>query len=82
MRQNVPPDWREQQAGDNIRGFLASQRAWLAKIVAAGQICGMPATTENVAALVRDGVRYIYTHLPRLLGAGATPFLKNVRSNG
>jgi hypothetical protein len=36
----------------------------------------MPATTENVAALVGDGVRYIYTHLPRLLGAGAAAFLK------
>jgi 2-keto-3-deoxy-L-rhamnonate aldolase RhmA len=46
------------------------------KIAAAGKICGMPATTDNVAALVRDGVGYIYTHLPRLLGAGAVPFLK------
>jgi 2-keto-3-deoxy-L-rhamnonate aldolase RhmA len=46
------------------------------KIAAVGKICGMPATTENVAALVREGVRYIYTHLPRLLGAGAIPFLK------
>jgi 4-hydroxy-2-oxoheptanedioate aldolase len=46
------------------------------KIAAAGKISGMPATTENVAALVRAGVRYIYTHLPRLLGAGAAPFLK------
>jgi 2-keto-3-deoxy-L-rhamnonate aldolase RhmA len=52
---------------------IASTRA---KIAAAGKICGMPATTENVAALVRDGVRYIYTHLPRLLGAGAAAFLK------
>jgi 4-hydroxy-2-oxoheptanedioate aldolase len=47
-----------------------------AKIAGAGKICGLPATSENVAALVRDGVRYIYTHLPRLLHAGATPFLK------
>ena len=50
------------------------------KIAAAGKVCGMPATTDSVAALVRDGVRYIYTHLPRLLGAGATPFLKAARS--
>ena len=49
------------------------------KITAAGKICGMPATTENVAGLVHGGVRYIYTHLPRLLGAGATPFLKAAR---
>jgi 2-keto-3-deoxy-L-rhamnonate aldolase RhmA len=45
------------------------------KIAAAGKICGMPATSENVAALVREGVLYIYTHLPRLLHAGAMPFL-------
>jgi 2-keto-3-deoxy-L-rhamnonate aldolase RhmA len=50
-----------------------------AKIAAAGKICGMPATTENVAALVQGGVRYIYTHLPRLLRAGATPFLNAAR---
>ena len=43
---------------------------------AAGKTPGMPATTENVGNLVGAGVLYIYTHLPRLLGAGATPFLK------
>ncbi len=47
-----------------------------AKIVAAGKIPGMPATTEDVASLVGSGVRYIYTHLPRLLGAGSAAFLK------
>jgi 4-hydroxy-2-oxoheptanedioate aldolase len=47
-----------------------------AKIVAAGKIPGMPATAENVASLVGGGVRYIYTHLPRLIGAGSTTFLK------
>jgi len=46
------------------------------KIVAAGKIAGMPATTDNVAALIGGGIRYIYTHLPRLLGAGAGAFLK------
>jgi 4-hydroxy-2-oxoheptanedioate aldolase len=46
-----------------------------AKIVAAGKIPGMPATADNVATLVESGVRYIYTHLPRLLGAGAASFL-------
>jgi 2-keto-3-deoxy-L-rhamnonate aldolase RhmA len=45
------------------------------KIAAAGKISGMPATSETVAALVRDGVRYIYTHLPRLVGTGAAAFL-------
>jgi 4-hydroxy-2-oxoheptanedioate aldolase len=51
-----------------------------AKIVAAGRIPGMPATTENVASLVGAGVRYIYTHLPRLIGAGSAAFLKAGRS--
>ena len=46
------------------------------KIVAAGKIPGMPATADNVASLAGSGVRYIYTHLPRVLGAGAASFLK------
>jgi len=46
------------------------------RIVAAGKIPGMPATADNVASLVGAGVRYIYTHLPRVLGTGATAFLK------
>ena len=43
-------------------------------IVAAGKVPGMPATSDNVARLIGLGVRYIYTHLPRLIGAGATAF--------
>ena len=46
------------------------------RIVAAGKIPGMPATADNVASLVGAGVRYIYTHLPRVLGTGASAFLK------
>jgi 4-hydroxy-2-oxoheptanedioate aldolase len=46
------------------------------KIIAAHKILGMPATTDNVAELAGLGVRYIYTHLPRLIGAGAASFLK------
>ncbi len=33
---NVPANWRERQAGDNIEGFLECQREWLAKLVEAG----------------------------------------------
>ena len=33
---NIPSSWREQQAGDNIEGFLASQREWLRRLVGAG----------------------------------------------
>jgi len=52
----------------------------LAKIVAAGKIPGFPATTENVAAAQKQGVRYIYTHLPKLLGSSTSEFLKAARA--
>ena len=48
----------------------------LARIVAAGRAPGMPATTEALAEVIGKGCRYIYTHLPRLLGAGSSAFLK------
>jgi 4-hydroxy-2-oxoheptanedioate aldolase len=48
----------------------------LARIVAAGRAPGMPATAETVADVVAKGCRYVYTHLPRLIGAGANAFLK------
>jgi 2-keto-3-deoxy-L-rhamnonate aldolase RhmA len=48
----------------------------LAKIVAAGRVPGMPATTDNLASVMASGCRYIYTHVPKVLGAGASAFLK------
>ncbi len=33
---NLPANWRERQHGDDIPGFLAMQREWFAKLVAAG----------------------------------------------
>ena len=48
----------------------------LAKIVAAGRTPGMPATTDNLADVIDKGCRYVYTHLPRLIGAGAAAFLE------
>jgi 4-hydroxy-2-oxoheptanedioate aldolase len=48
----------------------------IARIVAAGRTPGMPATTETVAEVVAKGCKYVYTHLPRLVGAGAGAFLK------
>jgi 2-keto-3-deoxy-L-rhamnonate aldolase RhmA len=48
----------------------------LAKIVAAGRVPGMPATADNLAEVLGKGCRYIYTHLPRLLGIGAAAFLR------
>ena len=46
---------------------------------AAGKVPGMPATADNVADVVGKGCRYIYNHVPRILGAGAAQFLKPVR---
>jgi 2-keto-3-deoxy-L-rhamnonate aldolase RhmA len=60
-------------AEPSVAKAIAETRA---KIVAAKKIPGMPATADNVAALVGAGVRYIYTHLPRILGAGSAAFLK------
>lgn len=49
------------------------------KIVAAGRLPGTPATAENVRDVVGKGVRYIYTHLPRLLASSAKTYLQNAR---
>jgi 2-keto-3-deoxy-L-rhamnonate aldolase RhmA len=54
----------------------------LGKIVTAGRTPGMPATSDNVAKVVQWGCRYVYTHLPRLIGPAATAFLKAGRDDG
>ena len=46
--------------------------------LAAGRTPGMPATPETLADLQAKGCRYIYTHLPRLLGLGASAFLTSL----
>jgi 2-keto-3-deoxy-L-rhamnonate aldolase RhmA len=48
----------------------------LAKITAAGRVPGMPATAEALPEVLGKGCRYVYTHLPRLVGAGAAAYLK------
>jgi 4-hydroxy-2-oxoheptanedioate aldolase len=48
----------------------------LALIRAAGHASGMPATTETLPEVLAGGCQYIYTHLPRLIGAGAGAFLR------
>ena len=50
----------------------------LARILAAGRTPGMPATPETLADVQAKGCRYIYTHLPRLLGLGASAFLTSL----
>jgi 4-hydroxy-2-oxoheptanedioate aldolase len=51
----------------------------LAHIVAAGKTPGMPATKENLDQVIARGARYIYTHLPKLFGAGAQAVLSKGR---
>ena len=50
--------------------------AAVAKIRAAGLTPGMPASADTLAEVTAMGCRYVYTHLPRLLGAGAARFLE------
>ena len=51
----------------------------LRKIVAAGRAPGMPATAENVRDARARGVRYLYTHLPRLLAGSAKTYFANAK---
>jgi 4-hydroxy-2-oxoheptanedioate aldolase len=51
----------------------------LGKMLAAHRTPGLPATADNVRDAVDKGVRYIYTHLPRLLSSSAQSYLKNAR---
>src|SRR5687768_13726895 len=49
------------------------------KMVAARRTPGTPATAENVREVIDKGVRYIYTHLPRLLSGSAKAYLAAAR---
>jgi len=51
----------------------------LSKNTAAGKIPGMPASMDNFDTIPGSGARYIYTHLPKLVGAGASGFLGKAR---
>jgi 4-hydroxy-2-oxoheptanedioate aldolase len=51
----------------------------LAKMVASRRTPGMPATAEAVREALDKGVRYIYTHLPRLLSSSAKAYLASAR---
>jgi 4-hydroxy-2-oxoheptanedioate aldolase len=50
------------------------------KMVASGRTPGTPATAEKVHEVLGSGVRYIYTHLPRLLAGSAKAYLKAART--
>lgn len=51
----------------------------LVKITSAGHTPGMPGTADNLPDLLAKGVRYIYTHVPRLLNAAASDFFAAAR---
>ena len=58
----------------------AAIKSTLQKIVDAGKIPGMPASVDNLGEVLASGSRYIYTHLPKLVGIGASEFLRHVQS--
>lgn len=49
--------------------------ACLARIRSAGKTAGMPSGVDNVGETLTKGVRYVYTHVPRLLAAAARSYL-------
>jgi 4-hydroxy-2-oxoheptanedioate aldolase len=64
-----PGDPKAPAVADAINGSFR-------KMVAAGRTPGTPAVAENVRDVLGKGVRYIYTHLPRLLSSSAKAYLK------
>lgn len=52
----------------------------LEKIVAAGKTPGMPAATNAVKSTLAKGVKYIYTHVPKLLGPAASDYFKAAKA--
>lgn len=53
----------------------------LKKIVGAGHTPGMPASTGAVQGVMGKGVRYIYTHIPKLLTTAAGSYFDAVRGS-
>jgi hypothetical protein len=44
------------------------------------RVIGMPAVAEHVRGVLDKGVRYIYTHLPRLLAGSAKDYLAKAKA--
>jgi 4-hydroxy-2-oxoheptanedioate aldolase len=59
---------------DAIAGAFAAS-------VAAGKIPGSAGSAESIARYLGQGCLYLYTHLTRLLGAGAAQFMATVRGS-
>lgn len=51
-------------------------------ILGAGKVPGSTGSPEAIPALIRQGIRYTYTHLTRLLGQAAGDFLRAARASG
>ena len=51
-------------------------------ILAAGKIAGSTGSPEAIPGLIRQGSRYTYTHLTRLLGRAGREFLRSAREAG
>ena len=51
----------------------------LSKITEAGKIPGMLAYVDNISDVAASGSLYIYTHMPKLVGAGASDFFRKAR---
>ncbi len=54
----------------------------LAKIIAAGHTSGMPTSADSVQGVIGKGVRYIYTHIPKLLMSAASRYFDAARGSG
>jgi 2-keto-3-deoxy-L-rhamnonate aldolase RhmA len=52
------------------------------KMRAASRTPGTPAVAESVRDVLDKGVRYIYTHLPRLLSSSAKEYMRKARGEG
>jgi len=75
--------WEEAREERNeARAVAQAIEASLRKIVAARRTPGMPASAENLRVALDQGVRYIYTHLPRLLAGSAKSYLAKARTQG
>ncbi len=62
-----------------VRG--AMERAFAA-ILGAGKVAGTTGDADAVRRFRRQGVRYLYTHVPRLLAVGSREFLAALREEG
>ena len=51
-------------------------------IVAAGKVAGSTGPNADIADYLKHGCQYVYTHVPRLLAAGAAAFKAAVGSKG